>query len=61
MAATQQIEHEDEATDVGIDDDEEEQQPFNEIDQLQQHGINMADIQKLKLAGLTTCMSILMW
>ena len=38
-------EEEDEATDVGQDDEE---QPFNEIDQLQQHGINMADITKLK-------------
>ena len=53
------MEQEDEATDVG--QDEEEDQPFNEIDQLQQHGINMADIQKLKQAGLTTVMSILMW
>ena len=39
--------------------DDEEDQPFNEIDQLQQHGINMADINKLKAAGLTTCLSIL--
>ena len=53
------MEQEEEATDVG--QDEEEDQPFNEIDQLQQHGINMADIQKLKQAGLTTVMSILMW
>ena len=41
-------------------DDEEEDQPFTEIDQLQNHGINMADIMKLKQAGLTTVMSVLM-
>ena len=40
---------------------DEEDQPFNEIDQLQQHGINMADVTKLKQAGLTTILSILMW
>ena len=57
-AATQMQEGEDEATDVGQDDEE---QLFNEIDQLQQHGINMADITKLKQAGLTTILSILMW
>ena len=48
-----------EATDVGHE--EEDDQPFNEIDQLQEHGINMADIAKLKSAGLSTVMSILMW
>ena len=42
-------------------DDAEDEQPFNEIDQLQQHGINMADINKLKQAGLTTVLSVLMW
>jgi hypothetical protein len=51
---------EDEATDVGQDHDDDDQ-PFNEIDQLQEHGINMADITKLKQAGLTTVLSILMW
>ena len=49
---------EEETTMCGQEDDE---QPFNEIDQLQQHGINMADITKLKQAGLTTILSILMW
>ncbi len=45
MIETEQAQ-EDEATDVGQDDEDE--QPFNEIDQLQEHGINMADINKLK-------------
>ncbi len=40
---------------------DEEELPFNDIDQLQQHGINMADITKLKGAGLCTVLSILMW
>ena len=58
MAAAAEDHDEDEATDAGMD---EEELPFNEIDQLQQHGINMADITKLKQAGLTTILSILMW
>ena len=47
-----------EATNVDVEDEEA---PFNEIDMLQQHGINMADVTKLKQAGLTTILSILMW
>ena len=47
--------------DTAVCQDEEDDQPFNEIDQLQEHGINMADITKLKQAGLTTVLSILMW
>lgn len=35
-------------------------QPFREIEELQNHGINMADINKLKAAGLCTVMSVLM-
>lgn len=41
--------------------DEEEVQAFREIDCMQEHGINMADIIKLKQAGLATVLSILMW
>ena len=60
MKQQKQIEcGEEEETQVG--QDEEEEQPFNEIDQLQQHGINAADITKLKQAGLGTILSILMW
>lgn len=40
--------------------DEEEEQPFNDIDMLQEHGINMGDILKLKAAGLCTAISVLM-
>lgn len=57
MAAAE-ANNEDEMTDAGQEDEE---LPFNEIDQLQAHGINMADITKLKQAGLTTILSILMW
>ena len=56
-AAQMDAEEDEEATNV----EEEEELPFNEIDQLQQHGINMADVTKLKQAGLTTILSILMW
>lgn len=59
MAAAAEQQDEDEDTQAGMD--EEEELPFNEIDQLQQHGINAADITKLKQAGLSTVLSILMW
>eukprot|EP01022_Parablepharisma_sp_SALTPOND_P021616 TRINITY_DN4304_c0_g1_i1.p2 TRINITY_DN4304_c0_g1~~TRINITY_DN4304_c0_g1_i1.p2 ORF type:complete len:390 (+),score=49.60 TRINITY_DN4304_c0_g1_i1:139-1308(+) len=39
---------------------EEEGPVYHEVDQLQSHGINAADISKLKLAGLCTVMSVLM-
>jgi hypothetical protein len=42
-------------------EDEEEVQAFREVDCMQEHGINMADIIKLKQAGLATVLSILMW
>lgn len=51
----------DEATAVAEIEDEEEQQAFREIDCMQEHGINMADILKLKAAGMATVLSILMW
>jgi len=38
----------------------EEDSSFNPVDTLQAHGINAADITKLKAAGLCTAMSILM-
>lgn len=34
---------------------------YNEIDKLEQHGINMADITKLKGAGICTVLAVLMW
>ena len=37
-----------------------DEQPFHEIDQMQEHGINMGDIMKLKSAGLCTVLSVLM-
>jgi meiotic recombination protein DMC1 len=42
-------------------DDDYEEHAFNEIDKLEQHGINMADINKLKAAGLCTVLAVLMW
>ena len=51
-----------EATAVGEGGVEEDESPaFREIDCMQDHGINMADIIKLKQAGLATVLSILMW
>ena len=41
-------------------DDGEDELPFNEIDQLQNHGINGGDINKLKAAGLCTVVSCIM-
>jgi hypothetical protein len=41
--------------------EDEDVQAFREIDCMQEHGINMADIIKLKQAGLATVLSILMW
>lgn len=38
----------------------EEEVPFNEIDQLQNHGINGGDILKLKAAGVCTALGCLM-
>eukprot|EP00923_Selenidium_pygospionis_P010821 GHVN01018977.1.p3 GENE.GHVN01018977.1~~GHVN01018977.1.p3 ORF type:complete len:151 (+),score=36.40 GHVN01018977.1:762-1214(+) len=38
---------------------EEESGDVNEIDKLQAHGINVADINKLKTAGLCTVLSVL--
>jgi hypothetical protein len=34
---------------------------FNEIDKLEQFGINMADIGKLKGSGICTVLAVLMW
>ena len=34
---------------------------FNEIDKLEQHGINMGDIGKLKAGGICTVLAVLMW
>jgi hypothetical protein len=56
-----EVVHEEEETAIGEAHYEEEEQAFTEIDALQEHGINMADIQKLKQAGLSTILSILMW
>jgi meiotic recombination protein DMC1 len=35
-------------------------QIFNDIDLLQNHGINASDINKLKSAGLCTCLGVIM-
>ena len=45
----------------GDNDYEPEVSAFNEIDKLEQFGINAADIGKLKAAGLGTVLSVLMW
>jgi meiotic recombination protein DMC1 len=38
----------------------EEEHAFNEIDRLQAHGINVADLNKLRSAGLCTVLGVLM-
>ncbi len=39
---------------------EDEELPFNAIEVLQEHGINMQDITKLKAAGIATVKAVLM-
>ena len=56
-----EVPQEEEETAVVEADYDEDCQAFTEIDELQNHGINAADIQKLKAAGLATMLSILMW
>lgn len=46
---------------TGMDEDYDMEPVFNEIDRLEQQGINAADIGKLKSAGLCTVLSVLMW
>jgi hypothetical protein len=42
-------------------EDLEEEIAFREIDKMQEHGLNAADINKLKEAGMHTVASVLMW
>lgn len=44
-----------------MEDDFDMEPAFNEIDKLEQHGINGGDIAKLKAAGLCTVLAVLMW
>ena len=51
-----------EMTNVSDGENEEiDEQAFHEIDKLEQHGINVADINKLKASGLCTVLSVMMW
>ena len=47
------------ATQGDIDDDMVP--AFNEIDKIEQFGINAADIGKLKASGICTVLAVLMW
>lgn len=48
--------------DTQLSNEDEETEPyFNQIDMLESHGINAADIGKLKSGGLCTVLSVLMW
>ena len=52
----------DENTQISCGDEEVDMEPsFNEIDKLEQFGINSGDIVKLKQAGLCTVLAVLMW
>ena len=44
-----------------IADEAENEFTINEIDKLEQQGINAADIAKLKTGGICTVMAVLMW
>lgn len=41
--------------------DNEMEPAFNEIDKIEQFGINAADIGKLKASGICTVLAVLMW
>ncbi|GMR42386.1 hypothetical protein PMAYCL1PPCAC_12581 [Pristionchus mayeri] len=43
-----------------VDDDEDEELDIQDVDQLQQHGINVAEIKKLQAAGICTIKGIMM-
>lgn len=44
-----------------VDNEGDMEPAFNEIDKLEQFGINAADIQKLKSSGICTVLAVLMW
>jgi hypothetical protein len=43
-----------------LDEDNDEQFAFQDIDLLQQHGINVADIKKLQAVGICTIKGVMM-
>lgn len=43
------------------DNDDDMVPAFNEIDKIEQFGINAADIGKLKASGICTVLAVLMW
>jgi hypothetical protein len=49
--------HDEEETNMS---EEEEEKAYTQIDKLEAHGINMADINKLKGAGICTVLAVLM-
>ena len=52
----------DEDTQATQADNEDDMLPaFNEIDKIEQFGINAADIGKLKASGICTVLAVLMW
>lgn len=50
----------DQALDDNVSENEEEESFFQDVDILQKHGINVADIKKLKAAGICTIKGIQM-
>lgn len=50
----------DQALDDNISENEDEESFFQDVDILQKHGINVADIKKLKAAGICTIKGIQM-
>ena len=61
QAPAQQVLHDEDTQASDMDRDNDMEPAFNEIDKLEQHGINAADIGKLKSAGLCTVLAVLMW
>lgn len=50
----------DQALDENVSENDEEESFFQDVDMLQKHGINVADIKKLKVAGICTIKGIQM-
>lgn len=61
QAKKQQTEQAIQDEDTQISGNEDVEFVYNEIDKLEQFGINSGDIGKLKSAGLCTVLSVLMW
>ncbi len=59
--AKEVLQDEDTQATQGDMDNNDMEPAFNEIDKIEQFGINAADIGKLKSSGICTVLAVLMW